>query len=308
MVLFFYKETMQTFQDLYTRYQTVTGDDSTANTTLGKSLINEAHKLVLGTHNWSFAEQGFTATTTASQTSIALPTNCRKLRTWSLTTGGVKYTPEEIADPVQFDRINSQGSSTTSDFPRWFHIRNNTIEMYPAIASAGSTITIECQILPKDMVDDDYSTGTITSIANGATTVEGSGTTWTGKAGQYIEITGNGDGLWYQISAVTDADTLELSKDYQGASIAAATEAYTIAELPLVPEEFQDLLWFRAVSIYFMSKGKGALSSANFFDNEYRSMLVDLKKRYLNKTTRSVIPSREGFVVGNVNAYPTNLT
>lgn len=299
---------MQTFQDQYTRFQTVTGDDSTANTTLGKALINESHKLILGTHNWPFAEQSFATTSTASQASIALPTNCRKLRTWYLTVGGVKYTPSEIADPVAFDRINSQGSSTTSDFPRFFHIRNNAIEVYPAIASAGNTITVECQILPKDMADADYITGDITSIANGDTTVEGSGTTWTGKAGQYISITGNGDGLWYQISSVTDADTLELTKPYQGASITAATEAYTIAELPLVPEEFQDLLWYRAVSIYFMSKGKGALTSANFFDTEYRRMLIDLKKRYLNKTTRGVIASRHNLSVGNINNYPIDLT
>lgn len=74
-----------------------------------------------------------------------------------------------------------------------------------------------------------YSTGTITSIANGATAVVGSGTTWVASmVGQSIKIYGNGDGVWYKIATVTDATHLVLASNYKGTTIAAATEPYII--------------------------------------------------------------------------------
>lgn len=69
---------------------------------------------------------------------------------------------------------------------------------------------------------DVYSTGTVT-INNGATTLEGSGTTWiAGMVGQYVFL----DGLWYEITARTDNDTLTIAT-YNGVNLAGAS--YVIA-------------------------------------------------------------------------------
>ena len=68
-----------------------------------------------------------------------------------------------------------------------------------------------------------YSTGTVT-INNGATTLEGVGTTWTaGMVGRYVLL----DGLWYEITARTDNDTITI-ETYQGVNL--ATSAYVIAD------------------------------------------------------------------------------
>lgn len=70
-----------------------------------------------------------------------------------------------------------------------------------------------------------YSTGTVTTADQDAT-VEGSGTTFTGKAGWFFRITaddetlgGQNSGLWYKILSVTDADTIELEVPYSGGTL-----------------------------------------------------------------------------------------
>lgn len=303
---------MFTFQDYYTRFIKITSDDTTANTAFGKQLINESHKAICGSRDWHFATETATSTSTASQQIILLPVNFRKLISFNITSGGVKYTPSEIADPVTFDKINSQGTSVTSDFPQFFHIRNGSILVYPAISSAGLTITTECLVRPKDMSADDYVTGSIVSVANGGVAVVGTGTSFASTmVGRYLKITSEGE--WYKISAVTDTTHLTIAKPFRGASIAAATEAYRIGELPLVPETYQDLLWLRAVGIYFMMKGDEAKSRYYFSGNKrypglYESLYQDMVREEGSQTTQNVIQPIDTIGVRNINFYPKDLT
>lgn len=284
---------MLTYEDLNTRFQKITSDDSSANVTFGNELINETHKLICDMENWPFTEATYTTTSTASQQVIKLPAEVGRIITYKITSGGIQYTPEEITDPVKFDRINYNTTATTSDFPVYFHIRNNQILNFPAISSASLTITIEYYKLPKDMTaTTNYTTGTVTTLAAAGTAVTGSGTTWTSAMiGRYIRITTEGN--WYPITAVTDTTHLTIGKPYEGTAIAAGSEAYTIGELPLVPEAYQDLLWMRPVGMYFMMKGDEVRAryyySGSMNDpGMYERLFERLKKRYSSKTSRHV--------------------
>jgi len=69
-----------------------------------------------------------------------------------------------------------------------------------------------------------YKTGTVTT--DGTSTIEGSGTTWTGgnvSAGDIFTVVG--DNAWYEVASVTDADTLVLTSAYAGANVSGATYA-----------------------------------------------------------------------------------
>ena len=118
----------------------------------------------------------------------------------------------------------------------------------------------------RDINITDYTTGTIVSIANDATTVTGSGTTWTtSMAGRYIRITetdaaNGGDGYWYEIASVTNATTLVLKKPYQGTSIVVGSAAYRIGLITYEPEQYQMAPIYRAVAQYWDYKENMVLS------------------------------------------------
>jgi hypothetical protein len=74
--------------------------------------------------------------------------------------------------------------------------------------------------------------------------------------GKWMRITSvssanGGDGLWYEIAGVTDTTHLTLTRVYGGASIAAGSAAYTIGQMPLLPEAFHDLPWVYAAGTYW---------------------------------------------------------
>ena len=90
--------------------------------------------------------------------------------------------------------------------------------------------------------------------------VTGSGTSWTtNMAGRWLNVpstTSNstsGDDEWYQIASVTDSTDLVLLNQYQGTTATSGSGAYTIGEVPILPEDFQDLPLYRALYIYHTS-------------------------------------------------------
>lgn len=295
---------MLTFQGLYERFQKITSDDSADNVTFGKSLINETHKLICGLKYWPFTEETNTSTSTAGQSSVKLPVNFRKLITINVTSGSIKHTPIEVSNQATFDRITAQNSGT-SDQPTYFHIREGALLLSPAISSADLTITTVSHIRPRDMTAADYVTGTVSAIANGAVAITGSGTTWTAAmVGRYIRITS--EGQWYKIATRVSDTSITIDKPYEGTTIAAGSEAYTIGELPIIPEEFEDLLWLRPVSIYYMMKKEKEESS--YFTREYKDMLIDLRNQYQSQTTQNTSEIFGSYNIPNVNDYPQNIT
>lgn len=104
----------------------------------------------------------------------------------------------------------------------------------------------------------EYTTGYITTLANGGTAVTGSGTDFDGyiQTGYtyYFRIDSDGTGdesVWYQVASAGSNTALTLSDAYGGTAISSGTSSYTISMVPQLPSEFHDVLlsWLTAASI-----------------------------------------------------------
>lgn len=123
----------------------------------------------------------------------------------------------------------------------------------------GNTITFNYKRRITDLTIADYTTGTVTAT-NGSTTITGAGTgflaNYLPSAGSvlalnlWIKITPpSGDGNWYQISSIASATSLTLVNAYQGLTTSGAS--FTIGQMPLLLEDYHDLLVYRALMLYF---------------------------------------------------------
>lgn len=105
--------------------------------------------------------------------------------------------------------------------------------------------------------------GTANFTINGisqSSTITGSGTTWItnflASAGNvmnlniWLRITAPaGDNNWYQIQSIETNTSLTLVNPYQGGTVSGAT--YTIGQMPLLLEDFQDIPVYKPLIIYF---------------------------------------------------------
>lgn len=116
---------------------------------------------------------------------------------------------------------------------------------------------------PTTFTTGNGATGTITgigtvSVVNGSTAVTGSGTLFTTTVNQQLEgrwikfSQPQGDGLWYQIASINSVNGLTLYQPYQGTTI-TNTAGFTIGQMPLIAEDFQDMLYIKVLSNYFNS-------------------------------------------------------
>lgn len=254
-----------TFNQLYTRFTNVSRNTATSpvnNETLGKAFINETEAIVLATYEWPFLETTANLTSVASQEGYELPISARNNQITAVRleeSSTVIYTAQIVESYRFWEQLQSYATAA-SDVLRYVYVQDEQLLCYPKPASASKTIRVRYRLIHKDMTQADYSTGTITSIANGATTVTGATTAWTAgmaQANGHIRFTnvaaaGGGDGYWYEISSITSTTVLELVKKYAGTSIAAATATYTIGEMPLIPESHHSLLEYRPLARYFM--------------------------------------------------------
>lgn len=232
------------------------GDSSSANLTILDTIINDSIREVITTKPWPFRQKTKTFSTVTSNSHI-LPADFGRVLSVTVTIGSTKYTPRQIKTREEWDRL-TQSTNTTSNTPEAYFIFNKVLSFYPAPASAtASAGTLAYHREQKDLSVADYTTGTITSITSGATTVTGSTTAWTAQmAGRYIRITDSntantGDGYWYEIASVTSTTVLELVAPYNGTSISAGTAAYTMGQTSIIPEDFQMVPIHRAVEYYY---------------------------------------------------------
>lgn len=211
--------------------------------------------------------------TVASQPSYQIPNGFRKLMdlyVYSEATASETatiYSPEMIFDPTKWKLIQ-QYRLGIQDVPYFVYIENQKYYLAPTPATTGLLIRLRGRLQTRDLSIVDYTTGTITSIANGGTAVVGSGTTWTADmVGRYIQITettaaNGGDGFWYQIGTFTDATHIGLLKPYEGTSIAAGTAVYTIGQCSVIPEAYDVGICWRSAAVWWANQGDAARAKA----------------------------------------------
>lgn len=275
-------------------YQTLTGNDTTSNQTLGATLLNEGQRFMLGAVSWPFLESQQTIATVASQQFYTLAGNLDKPIDVTVTIGTTKYTPTQARSWEEWNYINAT-TGVTSDAPSYFFIYNGTIGLWPIPSSSSNTITVDYQKVVRDISVANYTTGTIVSIANAGTAVVGSGSSWTTTmAGRFIRITysntaNKGDGLWYQIASVNSATTLTLTNSYIGTTIAAGAAEYTIGDCFVIPEKYQMGPVYYAVSEYWRKEGEDG--RADRFQAKYELLMTQMSADVGRKTVDRVISS-----------------
>ncbi len=109
-----------------------------------------------------------------------------------------------------------------------------------------------------------------------STTITGAGTSWVttlngGQVGSVLNLnlwlrisSPKGDGNWYQISSIQNDTTLTLINPYQGGATTGA--AYTIGQMPLLLEDFQDIPVFQPLVYYFSTIQPNEAKATEFKD------------------------------------------
>ncbi len=300
---------MLSYTNLRTQYGLLTNDTSSENLSLGTTLMNENIRQVCAEKPWPFLEKLKNISTVASQQFYDLPADYLKTTSVTVTISSIKYHPREVSSRKQWDYITS--STYAGDIPQFFFIFNGQIGFYPTPAtSVSNAIGFVYRRNVPDLNLADYTTGTVTAV-NGDETITGAGTTFTSPMiGRYLRITGtdtaasSGDHFWYEIDSVTSATALELVKPYAGLGTVGA--AYTIGQMPVLPEAFHMLPVLSACQIYFSTKNVDN-GRAKQFQDKYDAMFEKLCDSYGSKTD-SVVVLDDDISVENPNLYPTSLS
>lgn len=274
------------------QYGKWTKNTSSTNLTDGDLAANDIYRHICAMKDWPFLERLRTLTTTASTQFMNLPYDCDQVREIAVIPVGqtIRYTPKLSPSREHWDNLNLV--SFTSDIPQWYFVFAGQVGLWPSPASTGNTVNVTQKSRVIDLTRADYTTGTITTLAAAGTTVNGSGTAWSAAmVGRYINITATdaanaGDGLWYEISSVASATSLTLVRAYGGTAISAGSAAYTIGQMPLLPESFQDTPWKGAAAIYW---DKESDSRAKPFHEGYDTDIKNLVTAWSAPTTDMVV-------------------
>lgn len=202
-----------------------------------------------------------TAITTVGVQDYAIPANISKIKDDTITIGQLRFTPVEVKTRVEWDLINTL--PYTSDIPQYYYIYNNNLSIWPIPSTTGNILTFNYKTRVADLSFADFSTGTIATATVGSTAITGASTTWN-TVGTYPLNTDIsfynlclridppfGDGIWYPISKFTSDTTLVLQNPIINAPSISGTVTYTIGQIPLLSEDFHDMLVHGALKIYF---------------------------------------------------------
>lgn len=169
-------------------------------------------------------------------------------------------------------------------FPSSGTITDSTSSATATISSAtvtsGDTITYNYKIRVPDLTFADYTTPGTVTVTSGSPTITGSGTTWLSNyivtAGSTVNLNlwlqataPKGDNNWYQVSSMASDTSLTLSNIYPSTQATQSAVAFTIGQMPLLLEDFQDLLVYWALIRYFSTIQKD-MEKATQFESLYK--------------------------------------
>lgn len=259
-----------------------------------------------------------TSTATAAITTVGvqaypIPATVSKIKNDTITVGQLVYTPAPVQSIQEWTLLNAL--PYTSDIPNYFYIYNNQVQFWPIPSTTGNVITFNYKARVPDLSFEDYSTGTLSGLAVGSNVITGVTTAWatpypTGTDllffNLFIKIPPpSGDGLWYPIQRFNSNTELVLATPLQNAPSVTAS-SYVIGQLPLLQEDFHDMLVHGSLMTYFSSikidKDQYAL-----YKDQY-GLRLDLLKDYAANKSVNVdlgeqpIPNNPNlFIYANMN-------
>lgn len=200
--------------------------------------------------------------TTLGVQAYAIPASISKIKNNTITIGQLQFTPAPIRTIQEWTMINA--IPYTSNIPNYYFIYQNQVLFWPIPSTSGQVINFNYKARVPELTFADYSTGTLSSIAVNDNQITGIGTTWN-TVGTYPLNTDlsffnlglkinppSGDGLWYPILRFTSDTEVLLASPVQNAFSTTAS-SYTIGQLPLLQEDFHDMLVYGALQTYFSS-------------------------------------------------------
>lgn len=283
-------------------YGTWTHNTSSANLLVGDQVANDTYRRICALKTWPFLERQRFLYTQANVQTLPLPYDTDKVQAIGIQVGNLTYTPLEVKDVQEWQRLNLV--KYTSDYTRYYFIMNGQISFWPWFATTGNLITLTVKVRVVDLSRPDYTTGSVQSVQNGSQTVTFQGTTLTNiMVGRYVQITPDdsttsGDGTWYEIGGVVDTTHATLVRAYGGPTISAATQGFTIGQMPLLPSDFHDLPWLRATWKYW---SKESDPRAAEFKTDYTDGMTALIDSYSATSDEMVLDWGEDVEIINPN-------
>ena len=298
----------------YTSYQTdiprIINNSLTDNVTWETEMVNDSIRYLVS--KYFLNERSYTTTTIAGTQFYNLPPQVKKIINVTVNIGNVLWQPKECPTREFWDALNV--ISFTQDFPSYFFIYNGQLGIYPKPATTGNVITMNYKTRITDLsmadVTQTTSSSTATTVSAGTTitTTAPAFTNW--MAGNWIRIpfsssnSTNGDNQWYQIDVVNSSTLVTLKNPYTGASVSGAS--FTVGEVPILPEDYQDLPLYRMAIIYYTTRFPDPVKAQQY------QQLWDIGEAKLNEEfgskTSSVILTDVDAPIINPNLFPRTVS
>lgn len=282
------------------------------NITWGMRMINDGIRELATVFYFNEVPYVVPGGTVTNQQGYTLPGDFESLMNVTVHVGGVLYQPKESPSRVHFDSLLV--IPFYNDFPQFYYIFNGKCLIYPTPASDGNVITFNYKKRIKDLTMDDVTQTTSSqtvAVTLDSTTVTASGSTfkkWMAGAWIYFPYSttdaSSGDGGWYQIESVTSGTVLLLKNAYKGATATGC--AFTIGDVPILPEDYQNIPMYKALRIYFTTRVTDAVK-ATIYKELYTEGYALLDAKYGSKTTSPVLTD-DNAPVYNPNLFPRNLS
>lgn len=259
----------ETFSSLLLTSQNYIVDPSTTSSTaisdtktFIKKEINNVCRLIYDKFKNYKVQKQQTASTVADQQYYHLPPDFLRLEQATLTVGDVAY-PLQVVDSMENWKYLNQVDFSGMTLPQFIFPRRDDFGIWP-IPQDTNTITLDYNYMLKDLVNEDYTTGTVV-VTNNDATITGTSTTFTaGMVGRWFKFDNDGD--WYRLKTFTSTTEMELESVFEGST--ATTNTYVIGESPEIPSEtHQYIPW--AVAAAFLAGPRRDPVKAQTYQNYF---------------------------------------
>jgi hypothetical protein len=228
-----------------------------------------------------------------------LPPQVKKLINVTVQIGTLIYQPTECPSRSTWDYLNT--IPVYQDYPARFFVWNGQVGLFPIPASSGNAITLNYKTRIVDLSQADVTNVTATttvSVTTNTTTVTAAGNAFQSwMAGQWIRIpfsntttATNGDNQWYQIASVTSATVLVLMNNYSGTTVSGGN--FTIGQVSILPEDYQDLPLYRMGVIYYTTRFPDP-TKAQLYQKLWDAGEAALDDEFGSKTSSIILPDQE---------------
>lgn len=302
---------MKTYTNFLTDIPRIINNSLTDNLNWGMETINDSIRYLVTKYYFNERSYIFPSGTVALQQFYNLPPQVKKIISITVNVGGVNWIPKECPTRAFWDNLNV--IQYYQDFPSYFFIFNGKLGLYPTPGTSSNVLTMhyKTRIPELTMADVTQTTTSQTvSITTNTTTITASGAAfkkW--MEGQWIYLplgstdASSGDGQWYQIDTVTSSTILVLKNQYTGNSTAGAS--FTIGQVPILPEDYQDLPLYRMGLIYYTTRFPDA-TRAQLYQGLWDTGEEKLNEEFGSKTTNVAITDVDIDLI-NPNLYQRNI-